>query len=334
MRLVLLHAAIEDATRPDELDVLDQLDVVEAALSKRGHVFTRVAVDLDLGRLVKRLRSEKPDLVFNLVESLGGSDRLAHLAPAVVESLGIACTGASSLAIAETTDKLRTKRRLAQAGLPTPAWISLGDGDQPANADPTEVGRWIVKRIHEDASLDLDDSAVVASARLARARLERMGPASFAELFVEGREFNLGLLEGSEGPQILPLSEILFEDWPTGKPRIVGYAAKWQEDSFEASHTPRRLGVQTGDRELATRLAELAGRCWELLGLRGWARVDFRVDAGGTPWILEVNCNPCLSLDAGFMAASQNAGLTSHDVIERIIASAARTAPLQTQAAS
>jgi D-alanine-D-alanine ligase len=63
----------------------------------------------------------------------------------------------------------------------------------------------------------------------------------------------------------------------------------------------------------------MALRCWKLFDLKGYARVDFRVDQEGRPWILEVNANPCLSPDAGFSAAALRAGLTFPDVLCRII---------------
>ena len=74
------------------------------------------------------------------------------------------------------------------------------------------------------------------------------------------------------------------------------------------------------DRELVNRLQEASRRSWALFDLRGYARVDFRVDAGGTPWVLEVNANPCLSPDAGFAAAAERAGISYDRVIARILA--------------
>jgi D-alanine-D-alanine ligase len=63
----------------------------------------------------------------------------------------------------------------------------------------------------------------------------------------------------------------------------------------------------------------LAEQCWTLFGLRGWARVDFRVDAAGQPLILEINANPCLSLDAGFAAALEQASIPFDQAIRRIL---------------
>ena len=185
-----------------------------------------------------------------------------------------------------------------------------------------------MKSIWEDASLGLDDDSIAESSSLAELReeIERRRPAlggeAFAEAWIEGREFNISVLEEKGGPRLLPLAEMCFADYPAGKPRLVGYRAKWEEGSFEYTHTVRRFELEEGDGPLVRRLEELTLRSWELTELRGYGRVDFRVDEGGQPWILEVNPNPCLSPDAGFLAAAERAGLAAVDVIERILAAA------------
>ena len=336
MKIVLLHEKLDAGSAVDEQDALVQLAFVEAALAESGHVCEPLAIDLDLESARRRLRASRPELVFNLVESLGGSGRLAHLAPALVESLGLPCTGASGAAFLETTDKLRAKRRLAAAGLPTPAWLDA-DGVPSASKAAFETGAeasaetsvetsveagWIVKPVFEDASIDLDDDALVPNAARARARMRTAQRPSFAEAFVDGRELNLALLEKPGGVELLPPAEIRFERWPEGKPRIVGYRAKWHEDSFESRHTPRSFEFTAAEAPLLARVGELARRCWTLFSLGGFARVDFRVDRAGQPWILEVNANPCLSPDAGFAAAASRAGLSGRDVVDRIVAAA------------
>jgi len=71
--------------------------------------------------------------------------------------------------------------------------------------------------------------------------------------------------------------------------------------------------------ELAAELTRLALACWDLFRLNGYARVDFRVDHAGAPFILEVNMNPCISDDAGFAASALEAGLSYDEMIARIV---------------
>jgi len=119
--------------------------------------------------------------------------------------------------------------------------------------------------------------------------------------------------------EILPVAEIVFEDFPKGMSRVVGYEAKWHEDSFAYVHTVRRFPEDPADAALLERVGKLAEAAWRICGLRGYARIDFRLDEDGNPCVLEVNANPCLAADAGFMAAAAKAGLTPGDVIGRIL---------------
>ena len=81
----------------------------------------------------------------------------------------------------------------------------------------------------------------------------------------------------------------------------------------------------TRKRRFVEQLGEIALRCWDVFQLRGYARVDFRVDASGQPWVLEINANPCISPDAGFAAALAERGIPYSAAIRRIIAEARRT---------
>jgi len=329
MKIWVLHNRVSPRAAPDEQDVLVQARAVAAALEQKGFSVTVTDTDGDLVRLGKRLRADRPDAVFNLVESLDGHGRLIHVVPGLLDALGIPCTGCPAEALLLTSQKLLTKGLLRRAGLPTPDWLAGERAAQGLARGGTrwEHERWIVKSVWEDASLGMDDSAVIDAGILAaRAALEaRAGtPGSpwFAEAFIEGREFNLALIEGPAGVQLLPPAEMLFTDFPAGKPRIVGYAAKWDETSFEYRHTERTFAFPDRDAPLLARLTRLAHDCWTLFGLRGWARVDLRVDAAGRPWILEINANPCLAPDAGFAAALAEAQIPYAEAISRIVAAA------------
>jgi len=324
VRIAVLHDEPAAAPRPDEQDSLDQARSVARQLSASGHQAILLPLGLDLSAARRTLLELAPDRVVNLVESVGGSGRLIHLAPALLEELGLPFTGARSAAMFTTTHKVLAKRLLAAAGLPTPAWAEAGGAPTP-DARP---GPWIVKAVCEDASIGVDDAAVVEVGDLDRLsalvaeRAARLGVEAFAERYVEGRELNLSLLEKDDGVDVLPPAEIVFDGYPHGKPRIVGYAAKWDASSFEYTHTPRRFDHPAADGPLLAEVEGLARSAWSLFGLSGYARVDFRVDAEGRPWILELNANPCLSEDAGFAAAAARANLALRDVLERIVAAA------------
>ena len=197
------------------------------------------------------------------------------------------------------------------------------------SAAPAFPPPWIVKSVWEHASVGLEDGSVAATHEALadeiarRTRTERIEHL-FVEGYVEGREFNLALLGGtSDGePQSLPPAEIQFLGYPVGKPKMVGYRAKWDEGSFEYGNTPRRFDFPGEDERLLQTLISMSRKCWKAFELRGYARVDFRVDGSGRPWVLEINTNPCISPDAGFMAAAGRAGLSMEDVVRRIVAEA------------
>lgn len=319
---LLLHGVLDPGDRPDEADTLVQVQELGRTLRGMGFRAETLGLGLDL-RPLSALEARPPAVVVYLVEALAGRAGLQHLPAALLEVLGIPYTGAPAAALQLTTDKLAAKRLLRRAGLPTPDWV-----ESPGSVDPARL--WIVKAVDEDASLGLDAGAVVpgdrVGERIARCR-ERFGGRWFAEAYVEGREFNLPLLEGPRGVELLPIGEIDFSDFPKDRPAIVDYDAKWTPGSPTYETTPRRFDPRPGDGRLRAELAALAFECWRLFGLRGYARIDFRVDPAGRPWILEVNANPCLSADAGYMAAAAEAGLEPEEVVRRILAAAGVSPP-------
>jgi D-alanine--D-alanine ligase len=323
LRVAILHNHVPAAATPSDRDVLTQVASSEAASRELGHTTWTLACTLNLQAVVDALSADRPDVVFNLVESLAGCDRLAHLLPALLEGLEIPFTGSGSRALELSNCKPAAKLCLRSLGLPTPDWIAPGLSAWPVQA-PLKPP-YIVKAIWEHASLGIDDSSVVRAADASNieqtiARFgQKLGTPCFAEAFVPGREFNLSLLAGASGVEVLPPAEIDFSAFPADKPRIVGYAAKWDEGTFEFDQTPRRFDFSPGDDELLERLRGLAHRAWQALDLRGYARVDFRVDESGQPFILEVNTNPCLSPDAGFAAALARAGISFPQAVERLL---------------
>lgn len=326
--IAVVHNAVKDSSLPDEEDVLIQVEAVSNALMNLGHKPEPVSCDLDLENLKSILMALDPLAVFNLVESLDGHGRMIHLVPTFLDALRIPYTGCPAEAILTTSHKVMAKERMRAAGLPTPDWINPVPGDLPWSGstrleDPQERV-WIIKSLWEHASLGLEKENLVHGAardihRLLSGCKPEMGGACFAEAFIEGREFNLSILDTKDGARVLPPAEILFHGFEANTPRIVGYRAKWMPDSAEYHNTPRCFEFSAGDQNLLSTLETLALRCWETFGLRGYARVDFRVDNQGRPLILEINANPCISPDAGFAAALDRAGMPYSHAVEQIL---------------
>lgn len=323
-KVLIIHNDVTDESPADARDILDQIRSVSKALKAEGYEASTLAVGLQLEDTKTKLLAEQPDMVFNLVEAIDESGQLVPVATALLDHLRVPYTGAGTEALMLTSNKILTKQWLRFHDIATSDWW---DPDTTPPAKPAR-GRWITKPLYEDASIGMDDASVVGDFSGVAGRIaekQRQRPCRwFAEQFVEGREISVALLGGPEGPQILPIPEIQFVDFPADKPRIVGYSAKWAEDSFECQHTVRRFIDPRQEASLCEHLGQIALECWDIFQLRGYARIDFRVDAKEQPWVLEINANPCISPDAGFAAALSEQGIPYSNAIGRIVADARR----------
>jgi D-alanine-D-alanine ligase len=319
-RVVIAHNPVGDQADASTTDVLAQVQLVAAGLEALDLPYE--IVPMPDWQPWLRLHSSPGLAVFNLMESPSGRPEALLGAAAALELLGLPFTGSPSGVLWVTTDKLATRAVLAAEGLPVAPGGRL-DPDRPDLLDRVP-GPWILKPACEDASLGLEGDPVCSTPEAAIVRARELaarfpGQAVVAETFLSGRELNVSLLARNGCVEVLPVAEIVYEGFPAGMSRVLGYEAKWHEDSFAYIHTVRRFPERSEDAPLLERAGELARAAWQIFGLRGYARVDLRLDANGEPCILEVNANPCLAADGGFMAAAEKAGLSAQDVVQRIL---------------
>ena len=123
---------------------------------------------------------------------------------------------------------------------------------------------------------------------------------------------------------MLPIQETLFVDWPDERARIVDFDAKWTPACTAYRNTPRRFGIESTEPLLAAALSEHARAVWQAFGLAGYARIDFRVDANDNAFVIDINANPGLGPDAGFVAAAAQAGI-DFDALTELLLRAAGT---------
>lgn len=317
MNIVVLHNVIPFDAPADEQDNLEEARFVAEGLAEIGHDVRLMSFGFNMDDTARALRTESPDLVFNLVETIEGASTWAYLASALLEHLGIPYTGGSRDNLYITTNKVLTKKLLRAKRLPTAPWSVKPAGTHVGFPPP-----YIVKPVCEEASVDIDDHVVFfeeapALSCMRKKNLERPG-GYFIEHYIRGREFNVSIIPTPEGPWVLPPAEIVFDSYPEDKVQIVGYRAKWDPESFEYAHTVRAFDFPAEDAALLARLSDVARRCYRQLDLAGYARVDFRVPPCGQPVILEINSNPCISPDAGFFAAVSRAGLSRTEMLHLI----------------
>lgn len=319
-RIAVLREEFPGEQAPDERDTLREVEAVSQSLRKLGYETVEVAVSLDLAQTIARIHRSRPFILFNLAESLGGESRFIHLVPSILEHIGIPFTGADERAMYLTTNKPLSKQLMLLFGIETPAWQTAREVRREGLKIRAPL---IVKPVWEDGSRGIGEESVFYSEEECVERIEQVDSTApgtfFVEAFVDGREVGVSLLADRGKPETLPPSEIVFTDFPVGKPRIVDYEAKWNPESLAGANTPRSFDFGDEDRVLTRRLKALAGKCWNCFGLRGYARVDFRIDKRNKPWVIEVNANPCVSPDSGFVAAAIAAGYTYEGIITRII---------------
>lgn len=317
----LAHGSERDRTAVEA--VVETARSVAGALGSAGHAAFSVGVDGSFGELSSAVAGLDADLVFNLVESFRGEARLEAAVAWVLELAGRRYTGSPPTTLSLALDKRLAKSVLRSAGVPMLEDRILADGHEPLAGLRYPV---IVKPTREDASHGIDLDSLAADEPAARARavhvIRRYGQPALVEQFVDGREFNVSIVGEGASAECLSLGEIDFTSFPSGAPRIVTYAAKWEPDSEEY-----RGSLSIGARELDDRVAEAiraaALDAYRGLGVRDYGRVDIRLDRDQNPWVLEVNPNPDISPDAGLARAAARSGIAYDRLLDRIVRCAA-----------
>jgi len=316
---LILYNRLSKHPTDDELDVLDQVAIVKKALKELGYPVTTGQVDLNLQKTLDQIKKINPCFIFNLVETLINRGEFVYFPAAIYHSLNIPFSGSPLIPLFFAANKVRAKIEMKRLGVPTPPWFEM-DALHLLDAGK----KYILKPIWEEGSLGLDEDSVFdgKDKEFIQNIANKSKEYYFVEEFVEGREFNISILAGPKGPEVLPFAEMNFIDFPEGKPKIMGYTAKWKEESFEYLNTRRTFEIEGLSRPVYKKMVSICKKCWNRLGLKGYVRLDFRIDLQGNPYVIDINANPCLSESGGFMAASGRAGLSARDVVRRIVENA------------
>jgi len=323
--ITVLYDAQEKSVRKEELaegkKVPELVSTqIEKVLTRRGYGVKLLAAEAPIKRLVRQLEDDTSDLIFNICESLGGAPDEERRIAAVLELLEKRFTGSGSLALTLATDKSLAKKLFEFHKVSSPDFIIIAPGRVEGNPSLTTFPL-IVKPSAMDASIGIDAKSVVHTVEELMERVQYIhnefhNPA-LVEQYVEGREIYVSMI--GNPPQILPPIEWDLSRLPPDLPRIAGTEAKWEHDFKEAREfVPEDV---TRNEELMQRIREVAMNAWSALMIRDYARIDMRLTADGTPFVIEVNPNPWLDSSAEFAMAARKAKpeMSQGDLIERIV---------------
>jgi D-alanine-D-alanine ligase len=293
---------------------------VMRGLERLGHRVEQLGLDTSLAPLHAALDRFDPHIVFNLLIELRDSGGFEPHVVAALEARGVHYTGCNSEALVLTRDKAITKKLLAWHGIPIPEFATFRRGRRRRRANGLAFPL-IVKPIDEGGSYGIRSTSLVRNPAALERRVRwvhrHCEHDAIAERYIDGREITVGLL-GNRRPHCLPLWETRFEGLASGAPRIVTERIKWNLEHRRAcavrSGAARRL-----PRGTARAIERDALRAWRVLRLSGFARIDFRVDATGKPWLIDVNANPDVDFQEDFARAAARGGLSPTRLLQRIL---------------
>jgi D-alanine-D-alanine ligase len=316
MRIIVAHGADESIDGPKGRRKTDVQEVA-AVLRKAGHEVAGLAVD-GTPECLRNLAQAQADLVFNLVESFGDDDAKEPHVAAYYDLLGLRYTGSGARGLTLAMDKALAKKVFSFHGVSTPRWAVVWRGrlDSAHDIDfPV-----IVKPAREDGSIGIGFDALAGTIKELMERIDQLH-AEFnhpvlIEQYIEGREIYMGVL-GNEQAEALPPVELDLSHLPKGTPRIAGSEVKWAEGTRAYRGSKVRVPKLPDDvRETMERAAVTA---FHALGLRDYARVDFRLARDGTVYLIEANPNPYLSSGAEFIKGARASGRTYGQTILEIV---------------
>tara|TARA_R110000868_G_scaffold117600_9_gene312323 strand:- start:4585 stop:5586 length:1002 start_codon:yes stop_codon:yes gene_type:complete len=292
---------------------------VAAALNKVDFHDIEIAPIQTLADIEQAALIHSPGLIFNLCESLNGDAAYEIAIVETLEGLKIPFTGNSSKALAFALNKFDCNQLLAAADIPVPHSFLIESLADLENVS-LHHSKYIIKPNNEDGSTGIDDNSVVENFEELSAKVHALyahGPRNLiVQEFIGGREINFAFLGASENIHWCT-SEIIFDPTILAKHNILCYASKWSPDSDHFKRS-KSSPVILND-ELKERMMFSVSRAAEVLDITSYARIDFKVDEHGQPYIIDVNPNCDLDPGAGMTLANNFIGITYEQLVRSIV---------------
>jgi len=270
--------------------------VTEAFLAQGIDAVSEDVVQLeDLQRIAKEY-----DRAFIALHGRWGEDGVVQ---AILDDLGLLYTGSGMASSAVAMDKLRTKWIWMGAGLPTPGFIWVSDV-MPLDIDDFDLPfPVIVKPCHEGSSIGMrkvyDKESLIEAVNYAR----KFDSEVLVEQWITGREYTGAILIN----QTLPLIELKTSH------DFYDFDAKYKSNDTQYI-CPCGL-----DDETESEIQELLLQAFQVLGSKGWGRVDLMLDDDDQPWLIELNSVPGMTDHSLVPMAAKVAGISFEQLVVEIL---------------
>jgi len=293
---------------------------IEKTLRERGYN-TAILDFNNLNETLYQLRQGYIDLVFNISEGVEEDLTMRPQAAAILEALHIPYTGASSVNLSLSYDRIRFKKILSYHNIPTPKWDYAYTLDDQINPDLQYP--LIVKPSGTEDAFGVTENSVVENKeqldRELRKILARTGVPALVEEYIEGDEYEVSILGANKDDlKVLPLSRSLFHKMPGGFWHIYtenGKTGRCKAHKKIILQSP----LKNVSKKLESLLTEISLDAYQIMQCRDYGRVEIRVDKDDNPYILQVNPNPRLSSDSQLTKTAGLTGLNFGDLLEEII---------------
>ncbi len=322
--LVLMH---EDLVPPDPLNGQDvagaewktEYDVV-STLRKLGHDVKPLGVKSDLGVLRSAVEDWKPHIAFNLLEEFDGVAVYDQNVVSYLELLHVPYTGCNPRGLMLARDKALSKKLFSFHRIPFPDFMVVPQG-RTAKRPKWLSFPLIVKSVTEEASHGISQASIVQDDVKLKERVEfihaNIGTGALIEQYIEGREFYVGVM-GNGHVHVLPVWELIMDKLPDDARRIATERVKWSR-AYQDKYGIRSEEARNLSEGKAEEIQHLAKRVYRALGLSGYARIDVRMDAAGSVYVLEANPNPQISHDEDFSDSAEKDGYPYKDLLQELL---------------
>jgi len=300
-----------------ETEFKNNLEIISALLSNHFSSVETFGFTSDINRAINKIELYSPDVIFNFVESIEGNSKYEIYATGLFDLFGIKYTGNNPLCLANCLFKERTKQLLKFKNIDTPDYLVITKRTKLIETEFKLNFPAILKLASEDASIGISENSVVNNFYELKKQVNYLqrnfGTDIIAEEFIKGRELNIAVLSD----KLLPISEISFSGLPEEFPAIVTYEAKWSPDSIYFKYSNPICPAEL-EPEIQAEIYRVAFNAYTTLGCRDYARVDIRLSEKNVPYVIEVNPNPDISPDAGFVRAANAAGISYENLLLKI----------------